>query len=217
MSVQPRFGAERSETSDSPTVLLLTAHCDDAELWAGGTIRRYVTAGWRVRVGIAHHDALRRAEAEHGARVLGFEPQFREDRTALGGWVQECLAEAGAEVLLTHSPRDLHPQHRDVYAATFRTLRGDSYSRWRPDRWYHFDTYLLTHVPATAPVLIDISSEFPMKCKALRCHQSQSPGRLVRMTRYVSGLHGMQLRTRYAEAFYPLQLMGEWPQLRDLP
>lgn len=217
MSVQSTFGTERSGTSDPPTVLLLTAHCDDAELWAGGTIRRYVTAGWRVRVGIAHHDTLRRSEAEHGARVLGFTPQFREDRTDLGEWVRGCLAEAGAEVLLTHSPRDLHPQHRAVYAATFRTLRGDAYSRWRPDRWYHFDTYMLTHVPATAPVLIDISSEFPVKCKALRCHESQSPGLLVRMTRYISGLHGMQLGTRYAEAFYPLQLMGGWPRLREMP
>lgn len=217
MSLDPRPGPHAAGRPCSSTVLVITGHCDDAELWAGGTILRYVAAGWRVLVGIAHHDPHRREESEQGGRVLGFAPMFRKAGTPLVAWVRECLAAAGAEVLLTHAPRDLHPQHRYVYAAAFRALRGETYDRWRPSRWYHFDTYLLTHVPATPPVLIDISSEFPRKCQALRCHRSQAPTHLIRMTRYISGLHGMQLRTRYAEAFYPLQLMGGWPPLRDLP
>ncbi len=217
MSVDSQLGGEPAGPLRPSTILLLTAHCDDAELWAGGTILRYVAAGWRVLVGIAHHDSLRREESQQGGKVLGFEPQFREDGMPLIAWVRKCLTEAQAEVLLTHAPRDLHPQHRDVYTATFRALCGETYRRGRPSRWYHFDTYLLTRVPVTPPVLIDISSEFRQKCRALRCHKSQTPGHLVRMTRYISGLHGMQMRTRYAEAFYPLQLMGGWPSLRELP
>jgi LmbE family N-acetylglucosaminyl deacetylase len=217
MSIDPQLGPVPAGPSRRSTVLLLTAHCDDAELWAGGTIVRYVAAGWRVLVGIAHHDPRRREESEEGGRILGFAPSFREAGMPLVAWVRECLAEAEAEVLLTHAPRDLHPQHKNVYAAAFRALQGETYDRWCPSRFYSFDTYLLTRVPATTPVLIDISSEFPRKCRALRAHRSQAAGQLVRMTRYISGLHGMQLRTRYAEAFYPLQLMGGWPALRDLP
>jgi LmbE family N-acetylglucosaminyl deacetylase len=217
MSLDLPANRDPTPQSPAPTVLLLTAHCDDAELWAGGTILRYVAAGWRVIAAIAHHDGHRREETGEGGRILGFEPRFRQEGTSLVAWVRKSLASAGAEVLLTHAPHDLHPQHRAVFAATFRAIRGETFDRWRPSRWYHFDTYLLTRVPATPPVLIDISSEFPRKCQALRCHRSQAPGQLVRMSRYMNGLHGMQLQTRYAEAFYPLPLMGRWPAMRDLP
>lgn len=168
-------------------------------------------------VGIAYHDAPRRLESREGGRLLGFEPVFREPGKPLRAWVRECLAAAAAEVLFTHARHDLHPQHDDVHAAMLRALRGETFRKYRPSRWYNFDTYYLTRVPEAAPVLTDITSEFTGKCRALRCHRSQKPRDLVRMARYMNGLHGMQLGTRYAEAFYPFPLMGGWPALRDLP
>src|SRR5438045_8603034 len=95
-------------------LLLLTAHCDDGELWAGGTIRRFVESRRHVVLAIANYDAQRRREAEKGAVVLGCEVWFREKNTSLLEWTSQCLHDAQPEVLMTHPMRDPHFEHAEI-------------------------------------------------------------------------------------------------------
>jgi N-acetylglucosamine malate deacetylase 1 len=197
-------------------LLLITAHCDDGELWAGGTIARSVEAGKRVTLAIAHHNSVRRREAEAAAAILGCEVWFREQQMELGKWASNCLEQARPEVLLTHPPNDPHFEHRDLSERVSWGLIKSKERKVYPHRWYHLETYYSTHSHGF-PLLIDITEFFNKKCSALGCHISQMPDDLIQMAQAMNALHGQQIRKKHAEAFYPFPLLGRWPKLRELP
>jgi LmbE family N-acetylglucosaminyl deacetylase len=197
-------------------LLLLAAHCDDGELWAGGTIARLVESGKRVVLGIAHHDSVRRREAEAGAAILGCETWYRKKQTKLLEWASTCLNAACPEVLMTHQIGDPHFEHHELGEVVRKALTKSSHRKTYPRRWYWLDTYYSTQSPGT-PVLIDISAHFARKCSALDCHDSQTPSALIEMAQTMNALHGQRIRAEYAEAFYPFALLGRWPKLRELP
>lgn len=197
-------------------LLLLVAHCDDAELWAGGTIGRLIDQGHRVVIAIAHHNSVRKREATASASLLGYEVWYRHVRTSIVDWTGTCLRTARPEVLMTHHTGDPHFEHRQLGELTLRALTKSRQRSAYPQRWYWLDTYYSTQ-ELGCPVLIDISAAFPRKCLALECHRSQNPSSLVTMARAMNQLHGLRIRTQYAEAFFPFALLGRWPKLRELP
>jgi LmbE family N-acetylglucosaminyl deacetylase len=200
----------------STELLLFAAHCDDGELWAGGTISRLVENGKRVVLAIAHHDATRRSEAEASGTVLGCEVRFRENGVDLFEWVNACLSEIRPDILATHPIGDPHFEHDELGGTVSRVLTKSRQRKTYPRRWYWFDTYYSTK-PEGLPLLIDISDHFDRKRSALECHRSQSPDDLVEMARTMNALHGRRIRADYAEAFHVFPLLGRWPRLRDLP
>ena len=197
-------------------LLLLVAHCDDGELWAGGVICRMVDEGRRVVLAIAHHNSIRRREAETSASLLGCEVWHRKKQTKLMDWAATCITAARPEVIMTHPIGDPHFQHHGLGEAVGMALTKSHERRAYPRRWYWLDTYYSTH-PLGTPILIDISAQFQRKCSALRCHRSQQPEDLVSMATAMNALHGQRIRTEYAEAFFPFALLGHWPKLRELP
>lgn len=201
----------------NPTDLLLfTAHCDDGELWAGGTISRLVACGKRVVLAIAHHDSVRRVEAESSAAVLGCEVWFKEEEVGLMEWASTCLNDARPIVLMTHAIWDPHFEHEAIGQNVRHVLTKSKHRQAYPQRWYSLDTYYSTE-SVGFPILIDISSHFQQKLSALDCHHSQTPGDLAEMARTMNALHGQRIRVQYAEAFYPFSLLGRLPRLRELP
>lgn len=197
-------------------LLLIAAHCDDGELWAGGTIARCVDGGKQVTLAVAHYDGTRRAEAKAGAAVLGCDVWFREPDVDLFEWVCDCLQRMQPEVLATHPVGDPHFEHNEIGELVNKALTKSRRRKDYPRRWYWFDTYYSTE-PKGSPLLIDISEYFERKCSALACHRSQSPKDLLEMARSTNALHGQRIRAKYAEAFYVFPLLGRWPRLRDLP
>lgn len=200
----------------STDLLFFAAHCDDGELWAGGTIANLVERGKRVTLAIAHHDSRRLSEAEAGAAILGCEVCFKENNADLFEWVCSCLHEARPEVVITHPIGDPHFEHDEIGQIVGRALTKSRQRKEYPRRWYWCDNYNSTSAVGL-PLLIDISDFFDRKCSALECHRSQSPDDLVDMARTMNALHGRRIRTKYAEAFYVFPLLGRWPRLRDLP
>jgi len=196
--------------------LLCVAHCDDAELWAGGTIAKLAKAGKNVVAAIAHHDDLRRNEVVSSAKILGYEIRFREKDASLFDWIENCFSELRPEVLATHPAGDPHFEHDEVSHMVTKVLTKSTQRKNYPKRWYWFDTYYSTDSQGHS-VLIDISDYFERKISALECHQSQSPGDLIKMARAMNALNGMRIRTQYAEAFYTFPLLGRVPRLRELP
>lgn len=205
------------EDRDACHALLFTAHCDDAELWAGGTLARWANLGRRCVVGITFHDEARRAESRDSAALLGYEARFREPTLSIADWMSQLFSELRPEVLLVHPLDDPHPAHRAVHEQTILALTQSTQRRASPRRWYAFDSYYLTRIPGNWPLLVDISAVFDRKLAALALHRSQHRSELERMARVVGGTLGMRARVDYAEAFHPFDLLGRWPTLRDLP
>jgi len=197
-------------------LLLFVAHCDDAELWAGGTITRMALASKRVLVAIANHDPTRRKEVELSAKVLGYEVLFRDDDVNPLVWAKQILETSTPDVLMTHPIRDPHFEHAGLSAIVIEALTKSHHRKVYPRRWYALDTYYST-VSEGFSILIDISGQFEKKVSALRCHNSQHPDGLVEMARTMNSLNGQRIRADYAEAFQVFSLLGRWPRLRDLP
>lgn len=197
--------------------LLITAHCDDAELWAGGTIARWHDMGLHTTVAIFDHDSTRQSETLASASILGFEPLFRDSDRDPSDWVLELLVDRRPEVLLTHPEWDPHLDHQAVHHCVKRALLRHGDRRNYPKRWYSFDTYYLSKSPTTWSLLVDIGDAWIRKEQALSKHHSQNTKELITMARHAGALLGMRARFGCAEAFYPFDLLGRWPKLRDLP
>jgi LmbE family N-acetylglucosaminyl deacetylase len=141
------------------TVMVLTAHPDDAEMFAGGTIAKMAEAGDRVVIVIAtdgrkgsfEHDSdslarLRSQEARRAAAVLGAEPpillghrDMEIDRASPG-----ALREQLVRLIRSHRPdvsisedalyaRDLHPDHRGVALAAAEAIAFASLPLLHPE------------------------------------------------------------------------------------
>ncbi len=125
------------------TVLVLTPHPDDAEVFAGGTIAKMVAEGARVIIVIAssgnkgsfEYDAetlaaIRREEATRAAAVLGAEPPIFLEHPDLEvgllppGVLREqfvrLIRQYKPDVVITEDPlyiAEVHPDHRAVARA----------------------------------------------------------------------------------------------------
>lgn len=197
--------------------LAITAHCDDAELWAGGTLARWADAGLQCVVGIAFHNEQRRQESCRSAALLGYQPRFLDQKEALFLWILGLLQELHPQVLLTHPEQDPHPEHQMVHRQTIEALTKFSHRKTSPLRWYSFDSYYQTRSPSVWPMAVDIGSTLERKLAALALHQSQDSAELIHMAKHSAAMVGMRVRMEFAEAFFPFDLLGRWPVLRDLP
>lgn len=197
--------------------LLITAHCDDAELWAGGTLARWADEGLQCTVGVAFHDAERREETRRSAALLQYDAVFRNDQQDLASWILSLLEDSRPEVLLTHPENDPHPDHRVTHDQTILALTKFKNRRAGPLRWYSFDSYYQTRLPAAWPLAVDIGATLERKLTALAEHRSQDPAALAYQARHTAAMTGMRVRMEHAEAFHPFDLLGRWPVLRELP
>ncbi len=177
-------------------LVLVTAHPDDAEIFAGGLIAAYRMMGARVSILIATDGgkggsgdpaalaALRRDEAQAGAALLGAAvtllgypdgslnevPRLAED-------LSQRLISLAPDLVLTHSPQDYHSDHRVLARATLAAVSFRAPLAW-------LDTMM--GVGQTPTHYIDITAGQDIKERAIRCHLSQDPARFVDMVR----LHG---------------------------
>lgn len=199
-------------------LLTVMAHPDDAELWAGGTIARHVSHGGTATIAVARHGPVRMAEAEAGARILGAHLHVLNsaDATTIG----TLRAELQPDVLITHPPSDIHPEHRHCADAVLGAVPDAVIATGHPRRLYHCDGYysLDQHgVPLYLSTIIDVTPHWETKIAALRSHQSQPiDDHFAPMAETLAHLHGHRIGTTYAEAFRALPVLGRLPATAGL-
>ena len=156
--------------ADRPVVLLLTAHADDAEFFAGGTIAKFVAEGFRVVEVIATDNGRgsfeldsttlvaqsRHIEAEAAARASGKEKvHFLEYPDGfLNETPQNVLRERYIRFIRQYRPRILmsfdpwapfepHPDHRHVATAAVEAVSFSHMPLFHPE---HRKEGLLPHL-----------------------------------------------------------------------
>lgn len=110
-------------------VLVLAAHCDDAELGAGGLLRESSRAAvWIASAG----DPERRAEAERAAAILGHDLYLGEladglgprwDRGELIRMIERAVEAFGPGLVAIPPAGDTHQDHAAVRDAALAALR----------------------------------------------------------------------------------------------
>ncbi|MFI0424554.1 PIG-L deacetylase family protein [Spongiactinospora sp. 9N601] len=195
-----------------PSVLTVMGHPDDAELWAGGTLARHAEAGAKVTIAVPAHDPVRDAEAAAGASVLGASLRLLPEVTAT--IVAELLTELCPDVVITHGCRDVHPDHRQACLAVLDALPAPVIATGRPCRVYMCESYngLSLDGPTAPHTIIDISTTFTTKMRALAVHRSQPiDEHFGPMAENLARLHGGRIGTAYGEAFTPVPVLGRLP------
>ncbi|KUO04816.1 PIG-L deacetylase family protein [Streptomyces caeruleatus] len=187
------------------------AHPDDLELWAGGTLALHARHA-PVIGAVKTHDEVRNAEAAASAQALGIELELRDilDATA----VDELIRRYRPEVLITHPVDDVHPDHRAVAAAVLAGLPKAHIHTGCPRRLYTCDSYnsLTLSGPVNAPVIIDITTTFDQKMRALAEHRSQPiDDHFGPMAQNLAALWGGRIGASHAEAFTPVPILGRLP------
>lgn len=182
-------------------VLVLAAHPDDAEIFAGGLISRHCRLGNPVKIVAVtdgrsgHHQVepadlvgIRRAEAQAAGERIGAQYEtwdFPDGRLEPSIKVREALIsemrEFRPDLVLTHRPYDYHPDHRAVGVA----VQDASYLVTVPHICPEVPALASAPVVASmvdlfsrptrlqADVVLEISREFDSVVQMTACHESQ--------------------------------------------
>ena len=131
-------------------LLCLGAHSDDIEIGAGGTILGLISAGvrlevhWCVMSGSAERAAeTRRAAAAflEGAasatvEVRGFEDSyFPSQSREIKAFLIDLRERVEPDVILTHSRRDAHQDHREIAGLTTNVFRDHFVLEYEIPKW----------------------------------------------------------------------------------
>jgi len=182
-------------------VLVLGAHPDDAEFFAGGLLHEHRCKGSHVRLisvtngQSGHHEqssdslvARRRLEAQESGRLLGCDYDcwdFPDGSLQPSLQVREAIIREirrfEPDLVLTHRPWDYHPDHRAVGQAVQdasymvmvpKVAPGHRVPCREPVVAYMVDLFTRP-VPFRADFVLDATEHLDGVLKMLSCHRSQ--------------------------------------------
>lgn len=199
-------------------LLMVMAHPDDAELWAGGVAAQRAAAGTQVTVAVPHTNPVRDREAAAGAAILGATLQLLDTPTV--PLLRDLLERLRPEVVITHHPDDVHADHQHIAGLLLAALPEVVIATGHPRRVYACDGYYnldQTARPLHLPVIVSVTAMWETKLRALAAHTSQPiADHFGPMADTLGRLHGGRVGVRYAEAFAPLPILGRLPAAADL-
>lgn len=200
-------------------VLAIGAHPDDIEFGCGATLLRYreegcdthglvLTGGERGNDGNGAAD--RRQEAYASAQVIALSDLQLCDfpdaglgvhRGAIKDTIEAAVTRIQPDIVFTHTPNDLHSDHKVVFEATREAVRGAC-------------TILCYENPNTPPgfnpqYYVDTTGYLEDKITALAYHKSQSGKSYLdpEVVRGAAAFRGTQAKVKYAEAFEVVRVL----------
>jgi len=187
--------------SETLRLLVIGAHPDDADIYAGGLATKYRQLGHTVKFisvtngAAGHHEMCgqqlidrRRAEAKAAGDVIGAEYQVWDNPDGeltptlkVRMQIIRLIREFGPDLLLTHRPNDYHPDHRytsqlvqdAAYLVTVPNICPETPPLARdPVIMYLYDTFTKPS-PFSPTVAVAIDDVFEEKVSMIDCHESQ--------------------------------------------
>lgn len=199
------------------------SHPDDAEVWAGGTLAKYVTYGHNAHIVVMTYgeEDDRGAEAQEGARrlgctleLLGYKDAFLRETDSASDQVLEVLIRETPQVLLFHNPDDTHPDHEASFRIASRALIRWYVSPHRPSlipSVFAVNSYrgMGKSGPLLLDTFVDITNTWDKKAHAMAAHMSQAPESWIDAYRRVAEVLGARSGWDMAEGFRRLVLFNE--------
>jgi len=174
-------------------ILCITAHPDDVELGAGGTVASSVAAGKQVAIvdltqgelGTRGNPELRKQEATNSVEILGVEQRdnldlddglFEETESNLHS-VVDRIRHYRPDIVITNALKDRHPDHgrgaklvsRACFLAGLPKFKAGENTAWRPKALY----FMIQDHYAHPDFVVDISDYFDKKMEAIKAFTSQ--------------------------------------------
>ena len=214
-------------------VLAIGAHPDDIEISCCGTLAKCIQRGDSVTVchvanGNMGHEIIkpaelreiRREEARKAGSLAGFEVVTLDigdllpngSSTEQRDKVAELMIKVQPDFIITHSPNDYMPDHREVSKLVFDASFAASVPQYGPSGKaavtpiYYMDN--LAGIGFNPTEYVDISEVIDLKLEMLECHVSQLKWMrdhdnidFAEFVKTCSRFRGIQCGAQYAEAF----------------
>lgn len=217
-------------------VIVVAAHPCEAEIYCGGTLARYVTNGDAISIayiasgnlsdpeieprelGEIRHQEAEKSSALLNARLhwLGQSDHFVTSDAVTVMQLVAIFREFQPDVVLTHPPGSLTPDHDAVAQATIRAgsmaavagVESSLPALANPPVMYAMDGQ-----PGQVPEpteFVDIADQEDIKRRALSCYETLQPvdpggaGNMVESMEIVARYRGLQAGLELAEGFRPI-------------
>lgn len=205
----------------SKKVVCVGGHPDDPESGCGGTLAKFIKAGYEVTIiyltsgeagieGKTHAEAasIRTKEAIAACKVLGAKPVFAGqtdgDTIISNEWFNKLRTLIEAEqpaIVFTHWPIDAHKDHQ---AASILTIQ--SWMHGHAFELYFYEVCAGAQTMSFKPTdYIDITATQELKRKAVYEHVSQNPESIYHASdcnhAAMEQRRGKEINVAYAEAF----------------
>lgn len=206
--------------------LFVVAHPDDEVLGAGATIRKLVDDGHEVRVVILNADfeISRPNMAEDlikSKEILGIKHDYcfsfenmgfvNENHRKMVQEIEKCIEDFKPHYIFTHSPDDLHSDHKITNMVCLQAARYGQRSNknWKIKGIYYFEVLSSTDwgvVPFEPNVFVGVNKkQMEAKIKALEVYKNvlrPCPHPRRKQNIYALALYrGSQIGLEYAEGF----------------
>lgn len=215
--------------SSSQHLLVVAAHPDDETFGCGGTIALERAKGNQVTVCCLTGTAARHRELQAACDTLSADviALKGKDLTLTISSVTKTLIPIIQEkcpgVIISHSAKDYHPDHRTVHQAVLRAAEWAGHSTqykskaWRPQRLLFMEINNLLSMPT---MLVDITDYIELKTDAIYEYASQ----MKKTEEYYlffnlqkGRLRGLQAGCDYAEAFQEILMPIHGPFYSPAP
>ena len=227
-----RWTAAAAEQPNDPPrslrVVVFGAHCDDPESGAGGLIALLSQAGHKVFAGYATcfrddrkingepESLVRQRESTAACKLLGATPKFfpyaheklvadQETVKVVSRW----LSEIKPDIVVTHWPLDLHPNHH-----VSSSLIWQCYQQRGGWNLYFFEVMTNYESIGFHPSLyLDIGPVLALKRQACSCFRSQHLETWWPIHEAMQRQRGKECGVRHAEAYLLVEAKPDCPLL----
>ncbi len=198
-------------------IMLVMAHPDDAVIWCGGLLSKYLTAGAAVHVVSITGDPQTEAEFHSLGQYfptvkttcLGHS-EFQGCSPLLINQLFEELYSYKPSLIVTHHTNDPHQDHRSTMQGVQGALMKSG-NKQLPAKAIMCSPYFseTPNSPSFKPdIFLNISCEYDLKKQLIAEHNSQTPEYWIAMSEKMDSLFGIRAGVDYAEAYETMTYYG---------
>lgn len=208
---------EASSMRISEHIMLVMAHPDDAVIWCGGLLTKYLSCGANVLViSVTGNETTERELHSLGKHFPTVRTKCFRSSEFLGNSLELVerlhveLENFAPGLVVTHHLNDPHEDHRSAAQGLLGALMKLGHAAL-PNTVLMCSPYFCETpgVPSFHPdIFLDISSERMSKCCLIEEHGSQDPQYWIEMTEKMDGLSGIRAGVHYAEAYETMTYYG---------
>lgn len=227
-------------------VLAIVAHMDDAEIYCGGTMRKYIERGDKVHVLVVTNGnkgsfqyepeeltSIRRAEQREACRRLGaqeplflnYEDNMMVDSVKLRLDLINMIRKVSPGIIITHTPRDGSNDHAAVGNGVIKALIALPFKNMPVDEEPMDQMPQVFFMEPAGGIgfepeqYVDITAVQDVKVHAFKAYESQMAydPRYLENIEVVGRFRGYQSGYQYAEGFQAYRFFGFMPDYKLLP